>query len=644
MPLYSIDTHGELHPFINQEWLLTNGSGAFASSSLVNCNRRRYHGLLCAATKPPVGRIMTLARVGELVFLDGKTTEFQELSTNHFGNTLHPRGDRYLRRFELDETAKWEYSVDNVKVTKELLLCRRKNTIGLRYVVEPTGEQANKRAVQLDLLAFVNMRDFHSLRQGTGTNFDVQCSEWELKVGAGETTLHLRGDAGRFERRNDWWYGHDYPIESERGMDHAEDLYVPGVLIHKGTGKWSLTLWASTDPIKDLPDWDAEVKKRQTIAASSDASPTLRKLTRAANDFIVERKRPDGTPGTTIIAGYPWFADWGRDTMISLPGLLLTTRRFEEAAQVLSVFADHVSEGMIPNRFNDYTNEPEFNTVDASLWFVNACFEYLKASNDRATFDSTLLPACKKIVNGYRKGTRFHIKMDEFDGLITAGDDHTQLTWMDAKCDGVAFTPRHGKAVEINALWFNALILLDERDLAAKVKDSFSKAFWISPFRGLNDTVLGDRKDAAVRPNQIFAVSVPNSPLNHDQQSAVVEVVRRELLTPYGLRTLNKSDAHYCGRYCGGPWDRDRAYHNGTVWPWLIGPFLEAYLKVHQHSPDSVRQVRVWLQPLLDHMHSACIGQISECFEADEPHRPVAAPAQAWSVAEALRIAAMVGL
>jgi glycogen debranching enzyme len=376
----------------------------------------------------------------------------------------------------------------------------------------------------------------------------------------------------------------------------------------------------------------------------SIAKGRMTNAVRAAADFVVARRQPDGSMGVSIIAGYPWFADWGRDPMISLPGLLLTTGRFNEARQVLCTYAQYVSEGMIPNRFDDYSNEPHYNTVDASLWFIHAAFAYLRVSGDAETFNARLLEACRAIISGYKAGTRYKIHMDPEDGLISAGDESTQLTWMDAKCGGVVFTPRHGKAVEINALWYNALRLVGENELADRVRESFVKTFWRNPFRGLWDVVDKGHRDGAIRPNQIFAVSLPHSALDHDQQRAVVEVVRRELLTPYGLRTLARNEAGYIGHYIGSPMQRDRAYHNGTVWPWLIGPFLDAYLRTHEYSADALRQARVWLTPLIDHMKLGCVGQISECCEGDEPHRPVACPAQAWSVAEVLRLAAELGM
>jgi predicted glycogen debranching enzyme len=580
------------------------------------------------------------------------------LSVNQFGNSFHPRGERFLQRFELDRTARWEYLVQDVRIIKEVQLVWQRNMAAIRYTIEPKGD----RSVELHLLPFISLRDFHSLRRAAGTRFQVNCDAWELSISAADNKLRLRTDAGQFIPRSDWWYGHTYAIETERGLNDTEDLFVPAELIAKTHGPLTLTLWAGLDGDLSACNWDEELARRpDPLAALQNTSvvanypsaedriklpptPTVQRLARAAADFVVDRRQPNGQPGSTVIAGYPWFADWGRDTMISLPGLLLSTGRYTEARQVLSLFAEYVSEGMIPNRFDDYNNEPHYNTVDASLWFIHACYEYLRHTGDHDTFNLRLLDACRAIVKGYRHGTRFNIKMDEADGLISAGDPSTQLTWMDAKHGDTVFTPRHGKAVEINALWYNALKCLGEEDLAAKVRESFVKAFWLNPFRGLCDVVQDKRREPNIRPNQIFAASLPYSPLTHDQQHAVVEVVRRELLTPYGLRTLASGDPNYLGRFGTSPTQRDRAYHNGTVWPWLIGGFLDAYLRVHENSPDAQRQARVWLQPLVDHLNQGCIGQISECFEGDEPHRPIACPAQAWSVAETLRLAVKLGM
>jgi predicted glycogen debranching enzyme len=638
MSLYTLETNGQLHPALDREWLLTNGNGGFAASTVAGCNRRRYHGLLCAATHPPEGRTMLLSRVAEILIPEQQPDHPLELSVNQFGENFHPRGDQYLRTFELNDTAKWTFDVEGVKVVKELQLAWMKEAAILRYTIEPPAG----RKLEFRLLPFVALRDFHSLRRGTS---DISLAPGDspgaaagIVLAAAGHQLHMSSESGVFQHKPDWWFKHAYSLDAERGLDYLEDLFNPGWFSIAVSGPTTIQFRAGLLP--ESLDWETELSRRRAANASKPVeTQTQRRLVRAAADFVVARKAPDGTAGSTIIAGYPWFGDWGRDTMISLPGLLLVTGRFAQAKQVLGVFAQFVSEGMIPNNFDDYTGKPSYNTVDASLWFIHAAFEYARLSGDRQTFEQTLRPACRQIIDGYRAGTRLNIKMDQSDGLISQGDANTQLTWMDAKCDGVAFTPRQGKPVEINALWFNALILMGEKDLAQKVAANFVRVFWISPFRGLADVVDGLRRDESVRPNQIFAASLPHSPLTSDQQSAVVEVVRRELLTPMGLRTLARNDSRYQGRYHGGPFQRDSAYHNGTVWPWLIGAFLQAYLRVQNRSTASVEQARRWLTPLIESMQTFCIGQIGEISDGDPPHRSCGAFAQAWSVAEVLRLA-----
>jgi predicted glycogen debranching enzyme len=654
MAMFTIETERQLEPPIHQEWLLTNGLGGFAFSTVVGCNTRRYHGVLVAATLPPVGRVVTVSRVAEILYLDNKP-EMIELSVNQFRDRFHPQGDRYLTRFELDDFARLTYDAEGVRVTKELQLLWMRNVALLRYTIDAGASRPFRFAVH----PFMSLKDFHHERHAAGSNMISKPGEREVTVSEGANSVTLAADAGRFEAAPDWWYNQIHYVESERGMDDCEDEFTPGRFVIDGKGKATLTIWIALESTAK-PDWDAELDRRRKavsaaltdpenltsgpIQLSKKQSPVLLKLERAANDFIVYRRSPDGKDGTSVIAGYPWFADWGRDTMISLPGLFLTTGRFHQARQVLGVFAKYVSEGMIPNRFDDYSNEPHYNTVDASLWFIHASFQYVEKSKDPKTFENVLRPACQAIIDGYRRGTRYHIGMDETDGLICQGDPTTQLTWMDAKYQNIVFTPRQGKAVEINALWYHALVLMGEKDLAAKVRESFRREFWINPFRGLYDVVDGSRRDSAVRPNQIFAVSLPNSPLAEEQQSAVVEVVRRELHTPVGLRTLSMASPGYRGRYSGLLYDRDAAYHNGCVWPWLIGPFLDAYLRVNKRSPAAQEQARHWLQPLIARMDEYCIGQIHEICEGEPPHRPVGCPAQAWSVAEVLRLAVELGM
>ena len=665
MALFSVETHGQLEPHLVQEWLLTNGLGGFSSSSVVGCNTRRYHGLLCAAMLPPVGRVLALSRIGESVFLDGDEAVRYELGACQFRDAFHPHGWQHLRKFNLDDTATWEYEVEGVSVTKEVQLLWRKNAVGIRYAVR----SARRRKIRIELAPFVAIRDFHHLLRAGDTQFDLWSSGRQVKVSAWGNTVHLTGDGGAFEAHPDWWYGHFYNIEADRGSDSSEDLYTPGVFTLETDGApASITLWAAMSDGAPY-NWDDELtarraaksaavtapaaqgKKDRPAIALSTSSLTIRRLLRAANDFIVYRKMPSGPDGTTVIAGYPWFADWGRDTMISLPGLLLVAGRFDQARQVLSLFGQYCSQGMIPNRFDDYSNEPSYNTVDASLWYIHAVFEYLRYTGDRATFDAVLRPACQSILDGYRAGTRYGIRMDAADGLMTQGDAHTQLTWMDAKMGDTAFTPRQGKPVEINALWYHALTLMGQRELAARVAESFVRAFWISPERGLADVVDGSptsdsypHRDLSLRPNQIFAASLPNSPLNLDQRRAVVNIVKQELLTPMGLRTLGRGDWRYCPRYSGDQFRRDSCYHNGTVWAWPLGAYVDAYLRVNNHSAEAVDHARATLQPLIDQMQTNCIGQIAEIYEAESPHRMVGCPAQAWSVAEVLRMAVELGM
>lgn len=632
---YQVETYGELHPHLNQEWLLTNGTGSFAMSTVVGCNTRRYHGLLVASTNPPVGRVMALSRLAESVAIDDQATPV-ELSANFFQSLMIPRGDRYLRRFELYHTAKFHYDADGVRITKEVLLVWGKPIVGVRYTVD-TGKHSR---VQLRLQPFVALRDFHALPRRDGREYDLLHSDRRVSVAQRDLRLVMQTDQGRFESRPDWWYEHTYPIESERGMEDREDLFTPGTFCLDVVKSGEVTLWAGLGQQLDALNFERERERvLQHNGVPEMPTQTQDRLARAAAQFVARRNRAGDAPGATIMAGFPWFADWGRDTMIALPGILLTTGRLKEAGQVLSVFASHVSEGMVPNYFDDYSSEPSYNTVDASLWFIHAVHLYMKKSRDNDLYESLLLPACREIIEGYRDGTRFGIRMDPLDGLITAGDRQTQLTWMDAKVGEIAFTPRHGKAVEINALWYNALRLLGENALADAVRESFLRAFWISPYRGLADVVNSEMRDTSIRPNQIFAASLPHSPLDVERRRAVVEIVRRELLTPFGLRTLAANDPGYKGHYRGGPFERDSAYHNGTVWPWPIGAFLDAYLNSHDRTPQVVAQARAWLKPLVDSLESGCLGSISECFEGDSPHRPVAAPAQAWSVAEVLRLA-----
>jgi glycogen debranching enzyme len=495
--------------------------------------------------------------------------------------------------------------------------------------------------VQLSLLPFVSLRDFHGERRAGGTNFDVRAAGRTCAVADGDHDLHVWADAGRLVRRDDWWYGHVYQIEAARGLGHVEDLYQPGRFTLETDKATTVTLWAELGPRREMPapeappggyDFDAELSRRRRVVAAASKLPgvanpseIVRRLARSANDFVVARKAPDGTAGSTVVAGYPWFADWGRDTMISLPGLFLVTGRFAEAKQVLGVFASYVSEGMIPNRFNDYTNEPEYNTVDASLWFIHAAHEYARLSKDVATFEQILLPACRKIIEGYRKGTRYHIAMDPADGSSPrATPTRSSRGWTPS---ATASRSRRGRARPSRSTRCGTTRCADGRArLAAKVQESFRKAFWISPFRGLAD-VVGRRPPRRGRPPEPDLRRQP-AQQPADRRAAGRGRRGRAARAADARRPAHAgpSDPNFKPHYGGRQVQRDAAYHNGTIWPWPLGAFLEAYLKVNKRSPASIEQAKRWLEPLIAHLeHDACVGSISEIFEAENPTAPTAA-------------------
>jgi predicted glycogen debranching enzyme len=411
----------------------------------------------------------------------------------------------------------------------------------------------------------------------------------------------------------------------------------------------------------------ADSSLSQAISETTDRRQNAdwHRLAVAARQFMVARHGPQARAWTaSVIAGYPWFGDWGRDTMISLPGLMLCTGRLDEAESTLACFAKHLKNGLVPNLFDDYGSAAHYNTVDASLWFVHAAHALHLARLPDTRLTREIVEACRTIIAAYRHGTDFDIRMDQADGLIVAGSPATQLTWMDAARDGVVFTPRFGKAVEINALWHNALLCMSELTedagernelimLARRVAASFRSAFWWEQRQCLHDCLTPSSSgnfepDGQMRPNQIFAVSLPFSALNEPQHQAVVKAVGERLLTPFGLRTLDRDDPNYKPRYEGTLFERDAAYHNGTVWPWLIGAYCDSLLRVERFSGDAKRRAHETIRPLIDEMRNAaggrCVGQIAEVYDGDPPHRPSGCPAQAWSVAEVLRILTMIGV
>ncbi|MGD9688584.1 MAG: amylo-alpha-1,6-glucosidase [Phycisphaerales bacterium] len=691
------------------EWLLTNGQGGFAMGTALGAPSRRYHGLLVASLRPPVQRVVALNALSETLVLSstgpagtggtgGMGEERVDLSTFRFRpGVLHPRGDAHLLKFEKDTTVRWQFAVGDVQIVKTLHLLRDAPAAAVRYAV--SAPRGSGRSIRLIVRPLVSLRDFHALilRDTSRDRFRVDAGDARCDVHGPAGVLHLSGHSTsggrvRFERNEQWWYDFEYEHERERGFDYLEDLFHPGAFaleldpreahaeltIHASVGGGGSAGAAAEVAARD-PRADEEHRRSRLsamVAATSralgraGATGALAQLVEASDDFVVHRPArpptgaaPASARRVSIIAGYPWFADWGRDAMISLPGLLLVPGRFEEAREVLRTFATNRKDGLIPNLFDDYSGEAHYNTVDASLWFIHAACLYLQASGDALTFRTDLLPACLDVVDHYRRGTGYGIRMDESDALIMAGDTSTQLTWMDAKRDGIAFTPRHGKAVEINALWYNALSWLTETgvgtapaSLITQLRDqagqSLRTLFWNAASGCLFDTLqsphfgAGWIGQAEIRPNQIFAVSLPNCALDARQQRAVVETVKAHLLTPRAVRTLDPRDSRYRGRYRGRMFERDAAYHNGTAWPWLLGPLAEATLRVGGFTPQARADARRVLQGILDYLDGECAGQLPEIFDGDdtpaEPQRFGGCPAQAWSVAEPLRVLALI--
>jgi predicted glycogen debranching enzyme len=639
----------------SREWLETNGIGGFASGTVAGCNTRRYHALLCAAVEPPRGRMVLVNKVDEMLQID---RQLFPLSCNYFPGEISPEGYRQLQQFSVSPLPHWIYQAENCILEKTLWMPNGQNRTVLRYHLR------SGKKLQLRVRPFVTGRFYHSLlRKNDAYNTGIRTDkndEISLQPGADCPPIIFNFD-GEFEQSSDWYYNFEYPQERERGLDFQEDAFSPGEFVWELAPGQSALLIFSTRPLQlsqtasksSRTLWrDNEIKRHQ-ILESTFTSPELKRLARAADQFLVRR---EDDRRHTMIAGYPWFTDWGRDTMISLTGICLCTKRYYQAAAILLHFAEFVSGGMIPNRFPDAGELPEYNTADATLWFFHATAQYLQYSGDHKTVFGKLYPALRECMQSHIDGTRYGIKADEEDGLLHCGENDTQLTWMDARVNGVPVTPRSGKPVEIQALWHNALHVLTDlarlnEDPATaklcapwieKIQRNFQAKFWNPDKDCLYDVIditgTDHQKDGSVRPNQVFAMSLPHDLLDNETAQKVLLTVRRQLLTPYGLRSLSPEDPQYQGIYRGDVPHRDGAYHQGTVWPWLMGPFLSAYLKTHQHSDAAKAQAREWLQPLLDHLDQACTGTISEIFDGNAPHTPRGCPAQAWSVAEVLRV------
>ena len=631
---------------LKREWLETNGLGGFASSTILGIHTRRYHGLLTAATKPPVGRVVLLSKLAETLVVNG---QHFELDANRYPGTFYPRGFEFLTEFRLDPFPVFVFRVAGVEIEKRVFMVHGQNTTAVMY--RPRGEVPPK--CSLELRPLVAFRDFHSTtHENSALDHNVQQKPGLASVAPyGDLPrLYFAHDAASLEIYGEWYRNFEYLVELERGLDFQEDLFQPFTLRFDLNAQASVTVIASTEihAASEGPALaETEIRRRAALLNSAPVNdPLVRDLTLAADQFIVQRGSRK-----TVVAGYHWFADWGRDTMIALPGLTLSTGRSQLAREILLEFAENVDQGMLPNRFPDAGEAAEYNTVDAALWFFEAARAYAAHTHDTAFVQNHLYSKLKDIIDWHVRGTRYHIGVDQ-DGLLHCGEPGVQLTWMDAKIGEWVVTPRTGRPVEIQALWYNALKVMEtfaaEFDparasiyeiFADRARASFATQFWNAAENCLFDVVDVDQRDGAIRPNQIFAVSLHHSMLDGWQSRSVVDVVERELWTPQGLRSLSPRDSRYKGRYEGGVWERDSAYHQGTVWPWLMGPFISAYVKVNGRSAEARQQAEQWLRGFRDHMTTMGLGQVAEIADGDEPHPLRGCMAQAWSVAELLRAA-----
>ncbi len=652
---------------LTREWLVTNGRGGYASGSIAGVPTRRFHGVLVAALPTPIGRAMMLNHLFETVRLpNGTTIPFGGYERQ--GGVLDLHVAPVLREFRLDAGLPvWTFSLGPFVVEKRLCLVHMQNTVHVTY-----------RVVSGDGMLRLKLRPSVYFRHHEGAVVGPAAAEYRFHAAARRyeivgpepyptLRLHLVGTRAAFTIDDHDVQNLVYRIEKGRGYDHLGKLWSPGFFRADLCAGRDVTLVASTESWDTLCALDpeeafaAEMIRRERLVAQAD--PRARKglaveLVLAADQFLITptsrmvdaaRAQAAGDEVRTVIAGYHWFTDWGRDTMISLEGLTLTTGRSEEAGYILRTFAQYVRDGLIPNMFPEGNTSGLYHTADATLWFFHALDRYLDATSDRTTL-RLLLPVLREIVQRHMEGTRFGIAVDPGDGLLGQGQDGYQLTWMDAKVDEWVVTPRRGKAVEINALFYNALVLLarwlreEDGEAAAKpldeaasrVRASFNARFWYEAGGHLYDVVDGPdgTNDPALRPNQLFAIALPNAVLLPSRWKAVLDVVERELLTPVGLRSLARGHVDYKPRYDGDLRARDAAYHQGTVWSWLIGPFVDAWLKV---NPGREREAAGFLEGFSPHLGEACVGSVSEVFDAEEPFTPRGCVAQAWGVAEVLR-------
>jgi len=631
------------------EWLETNGLGGWAGSSIIGCHTRRYHGLLVAATKPPTERMLLLSKLDETVIMNN---ERFELGTNLYnGNNIHPHGYKNISSFSKGIFPEWLYEVNGLILKKTIAMVHGENTTLVLYEVIRA-----KDVFTLELLPLIAARGYHSLQHSTTNIFwDVQFENGIFRNQPHKTApaIFISVPNSTYHHHPSWFYRFNYPVEKYRGLDYEEDLFNHGTIsVTLKEGDQLGVIVSTQDPSGRIAQklFEQESSRRVKLIGQADRDVVrinfTDRLMLAADQFIVKRDEDL----KTVIAGYHWFTDWGRDTMIALPGLCLATGRYDDAKKIIAAFAKNVSDGMLPNRFQDGNEPPEYNNVDGTLWYFVAVYKYLQHTNDTQFVLDEILPVLKDIIDCHFEGTRYNIHVDE-DGLLYAGEKGQQLTWMDAKVGDWVVTPRMGKPVEIQALWYNTLKIfaellqlndqLNDAELvkvsAEKTRESFLEKFWYAEGNYLYDLIdENNNPDASLRPNQLFAASLPFKIIDEEQTAAILKIIEEKLYTQVGLRSLAPDDPHYVGLYKGNAYSRDSAYHQGTVWSWLLGPYVDALMKVqgtrHREQAKSI------VENFRYHLSEGCIGSVSEIFDADPPHHPRGCVAQAWGVAEVLRV------
>jgi predicted glycogen debranching enzyme len=646
---------GNLETAESREWLVTNGIGGYASGTMAGGMSRRYHGLLMAALQPPVGRTQLVAWMDEIVRDGG--SEFALATHRWASGAVEPKGFQHIQEFRLEgATPVWMYALGDARLEKRVWMQQGENTTYVQYTL-----LQGSASLSMELKALVNYRGFHATTHAGDWRMRVEAVEHGVKVVAfdGATPFYLLSAGAACDARHEWYRDSFLPEERKRGLDDREDLLFAALLRAKVEVGESLAIVMSTEATPALDGGAARVQRaghesrllgawsapKQDAGADVGVPEWLPQLVLAADQLIVKRALPEEPYGRSVIAGYHWFGDWGRDTMIALPGLTLTTGRADVAKQILLAFARYVDRGMLPNNFPDAGGTLEYNTVDAALWYFEAVRQYFAATGDLPTLQK-LFPVLEGMVDAHVKGTRYQIHVDPADGLLYSGEAGVQLTWMDAKIGDWVVTPRTGKAVEINALWINATETMagfarllkksgeTYEALSRRAKEAFAK-FWNAQ-RGCCYDVIdapGLGNDASLRPNQIFAVALPVSPLTPEQQKAVVDICSERLFTPYGLHSLAPGEPGYQGRYGGGPRERDAAYHQGTAWGWLLGPFALAHFRVYRDRAAAMG----FFDSIGAAIRSYGVGSLAEIYDGDAPFTPRGCIAQAWSVGEVLR-------